>query len=164
MPDGKKNWGMKMDKDREDAALDALFSAGQADALKASDDFLARLTADAEAALPRPMPVTPTPAPFLGGLRGWFAASGLSGAAVLGVWIGFVMPDAISEFTTLTDETVGLYTFLPGADLSDLSQQRHPGRERDDEITIFKNGGGGHLDLMCARLLHQHYQQALQTK
>ena len=50
------------------------------------------------------------------------------------------------------------------ADLSDLCQQKHPGRDRDDEITIFKNGGGGHLDLMCARLLHQHYQQALQTK
>ena len=45
------------------------------------------------------------------------------------------------------------------ADLSDLCQQRHAGRQRDDEITIFKNGGGGHLDLMCARLLHQHYQQ-----
>lgn len=113
---------MKMDKDgREDAALDALFASGQADAPKASGEFLARLTADAEAALPRPIHVAPTPAPFLGGLKGWFAASGLSGAAVLGVWIGFVMPDAISDFTTLTDETVGLYTFLPGADLSALS-------------------------------------------
>ena len=122
MLDGKKNWGMKMDKDgREDAALDALFASGHVDAPKASDDFLARLTADAHAALPRPIPVVPPPAPFLGGLKGWFAASGLSGAAVLGVWIGFVMPDAISDFTTLTDETVGLYTFLPGADLSALS-------------------------------------------
>jgi ornithine cyclodeaminase len=42
------------------------------------------------------------------------------------------------------------------ADLADLCQQRHPGRSSDDEITIFKNGGGGHLDLMCARLLHRH--------
>ncbi len=42
------------------------------------------------------------------------------------------------------------------ADLSDLCQQRHPGRHSDDEITLFKNGGGGHLDLMCARILHQH--------
>lgn len=48
------------------------------------------------------------------------------------------------------------------ADFSDLCQQRHPGRSSDDEITIFKNGGGGHLDLMCARLLHQH-QQKLQA-
>ncbi len=43
------------------------------------------------------------------------------------------------------------------ADFSDLCQQSHRGRSSDDEITIFKNGGGGHLDLMCARLLHQHH-------
>ncbi|MCP4983708.1 MAG: hypothetical protein GY935_24785 [Gammaproteobacteria bacterium] len=42
------------------------------------------------------------------------------------------------------------------ADLSDLCQQRHPGRQSDDEITLFKNGGGGHLDLMCARILHRN--------
>ena len=42
------------------------------------------------------------------------------------------------------------------ADLSDLCQQGHGGRQSDDEITLFKNGGGGHLDLMCARILHQH--------
>jgi len=42
------------------------------------------------------------------------------------------------------------------ADLSDLCQQRHGGRQSDSEITLFKNGGGGHLDLMCARILHQH--------
>jgi ornithine cyclodeaminase len=44
------------------------------------------------------------------------------------------------------------------ADLSDLCLQRHPGRQSDDEITLFKNGGGGHLDLMCARILHQNSQ------
>ncbi len=42
------------------------------------------------------------------------------------------------------------------ADLSDLCRQRHAGRLSDTEITLFKNGGGGHLDLMCARILHQH--------
>ena len=42
------------------------------------------------------------------------------------------------------------------ADLSELCLQRHPGRRSDDEITVFKNGGGGHLDLMCARILHDH--------
>ncbi|MCP4471086.1 MAG: hypothetical protein GY815_10440 [Gammaproteobacteria bacterium] len=46
------------------------------------------------------------------------------------------------------------------ADLSDLCRQGHPGRQSDSEITIFKNGGGGHLDLMCARLLHKHRQNA----
>ncbi|MDH3762337.1 MAG: hypothetical protein OEU50_15245, partial [Gammaproteobacteria bacterium] len=47
------------------------------------------------------------------------------------------------------------------ADFSDLCQQRHPGRQSEDEITVFKNGGGGHLDLMCARILHQHCQAFL---
>ncbi len=44
------------------------------------------------------------------------------------------------------------------ASLSDLCQDRHPGRTGDDEITLFKNGGGGHLDLMCARILHQRHR------
>ena len=42
------------------------------------------------------------------------------------------------------------------ADFSDLCQQRHAGRSSEDEITVFKNGGGGHLDLMCARILYDH--------
>ena len=46
------------------------------------------------------------------------------------------------------------------AELADLCRGEHPGRESDDEITIFKNGGGGHLDLMCARLLHRHCEAA----
>jgi len=46
------------------------------------------------------------------------------------------------------------------ADLSDLCQQVHSGRQSEDEITVFKNGGGGHLDLMCARIIHQHCDQS----
>jgi len=42
------------------------------------------------------------------------------------------------------------------ADFADLCQQRHPGRRNAEEITVFKNGGGGHLDLMCARILYDH--------
>ena len=44
------------------------------------------------------------------------------------------------------------------ASLSELCQGDHPGRESDEEITIFKNGGGGHPDLMCARILHDRIQ------
>jgi ornithine cyclodeaminase len=36
------------------------------------------------------------------------------------------------------------------ADLYQLAQGDKPGRQSDEEITIFKNGGGGHLDLMTA--------------
>lgn len=39
------------------------------------------------------------------------------------------------------------------ADLYDLARNRHPGRQDVNEITVFKNGGGGHLDLMTARFL-----------
>ncbi len=39
------------------------------------------------------------------------------------------------------------------ADLYDLCRGKHAGRTARDEITLFKNGGGGHLDLMTARLL-----------
>lgn len=39
------------------------------------------------------------------------------------------------------------------ADLFGLARGVHPGRESGDEITLFKNGGGGHLDLMVAQHL-----------
>ncbi len=39
------------------------------------------------------------------------------------------------------------------ADHYDLCRGRHPGRQSNSEITVMKNGGGGHLDLMTARLL-----------
>ena len=41
------------------------------------------------------------------------------------------------------------------ADLFQLCQGRHPGRSTAGQITLFKNGGGGHLDLMTARILQQ---------
>ena len=41
------------------------------------------------------------------------------------------------------------------ADHYQLSQGIHPGRTTSNEITIFKNGGGGHLDLMTARYIYQ---------
>lgn len=39
------------------------------------------------------------------------------------------------------------------ADHYDFARGRHPGRRSRDEITLFKNGGGGHLDLMTARFV-----------
>ena len=40
-------------------------------------------------------------------------------------------------------------------DLFDLCQSRSKGRERSDQITLFKNFGGGHLDLFAADCLIQ---------
>jgi len=41
------------------------------------------------------------------------------------------------------------------ADLYQLCQHTHPGRTSDDEITVFKNVGGGHLDLFTVIALDQ---------
>ena len=39
------------------------------------------------------------------------------------------------------------------ADLFQLVRGEVPGRQDAAEITLFKNAGGGHLDLMAARLI-----------
>lgn len=39
------------------------------------------------------------------------------------------------------------------ADHFDLCRGLHPGRQSPEEITLFKNGGGGHLDLMTAGIV-----------
>jgi alanine dehydrogenase len=39
------------------------------------------------------------------------------------------------------------------ADHFQLSRRWHPGRRSAEDITLFKNGGGGHLDLMTARFI-----------
>ena len=39
------------------------------------------------------------------------------------------------------------------ADLFDLCGGKHPGRTSEDQITVYKNSGGGHLDLFTARHL-----------
>jgi len=45
-------------------------------------------------------------------------------------------------------------------DLFDLCQGRAPGRTSDEEITLFENGGGGHLDLMTGQLVWERYRAA----
>jgi ornithine cyclodeaminase len=42
-----------------------------------------------------------------------------------------------------------------GADLYQLCRGAHPGRQSDSEITVFKNVGGGHLDLFAAVALSE---------
>lgn len=42
----------------------------------------------------------------------------------------------------------------PVADYFDLCTGRHPGRQSATEITVCKNGGGGHLDLFLAEYLY----------
>jgi ornithine cyclodeaminase len=41
------------------------------------------------------------------------------------------------------------------ADFYDLISKAHPARESDSQVTVFKNGGGAHLDLMIAHYIAQ---------
>lgn len=43
------------------------------------------------------------------------------------------------------------------ADLYQLCQGEHPGRSSETAITLFKNGGGGHLDLFVALAIARRY-------
>lgn len=47
------------------------------------------------------------------------------------------------------------------ADLFELCRGDHPGRASHDQITCFKNGGGGHLDLFVALLIASAYGLSL---
>lgn len=120
------------DEPQDDQVLDTLFSAAKADAPSLSPAFLSQLQQDADAVMPEPPTGHAKPAapgrtmPFLGNLKTVFTASGLSGAAALGVWIGLVMPDLVTNvvpaLSPLSSDTVALSAFLPGADLSSLSE------------------------------------------
>ncbi len=111
---------MNTDK-REDAALDALFAAERQEMPRPSDDFMTRLKADMETALPRPAPSPRADgAPRFGWLAGIFTASGLTGATLAGVWIGFAMPETLDSFAGDAESTVALSTFLPGSDLGSV--------------------------------------------
>ena len=102
---------------QDDAALDKLLNDAAATRAQPSPDFIARLVADAEAHVPQkaaPIRTAPRRTSWLAGI---FTASGLSGAAIAGVWIGFAMPDTLDSFDFTADTSVALTTFLPGADL-----------------------------------------------
>ncbi len=105
------------DKNLDDTALEALFTDARKTSAVPSADFMARLAADAEDHLPGPVASVTTPPHRTNWLAGFFTASGLSGAAIAGVWLGFAMPDAIDTLDFSADTTVALSTFLPSADL-----------------------------------------------
>lgn len=111
---------MTMDNDqRDDDALEALFAAGKATRPSLDVNFMARLEADADQAMPKPVRAV-APPPKKNWLAGLFTASGLSGAALAGVWIGFAMPETLDGFSAETETTITLSSFLPGADLGSV--------------------------------------------
>ncbi len=116
-------------KQSEDQALDVLFEAAKNKSPTPSDAFLARLANDADTMVPDVGPgalarqsAPPEKTRVFASLKTLFTASGLSGAAALGVWIGLVMPDIVTTLSPLPGDAVALSAFLPGADLSSLSE------------------------------------------
>lgn len=109
----------------DDEKLEALFDSARRNAPAMDPAFLERLASDMEATLPQPQakPVrTSSQTTFFQRFRGYFAASGLTGAAALGIWIGFVMPETLNSLAEGYDttEAVGIGAFLPYADLTAL--------------------------------------------
>lgn len=116
---------MTMDNDRdEDPVLNALFDAGRSLPPEPSAAFLARLASDADTAVPQPVARRmPGREPHVfERFAALFAASGLTSAAAVGLWIGFVSPEVIIPASPLAEEVTALSAFLPGSDLSVLSE------------------------------------------
>lgn len=108
---------MAMTADQNDIALDRLFEAAQDAGAEPTPDFMARLTADMDASVPVSVPRQTAPALKTSWLAGIFTASGLSGAALAGLYIGFAMPETLDTFTLTSDDSIALSTFLPSTDL-----------------------------------------------
>lgn len=110
--------GSEISKD-DDAALNALFADARAARPALEDDFMARLVADADAALPSAPAFAPTPAPrstFFQFLGGWPTVASMASCAVAGVWIGFAQPETLNMVAGYSSEseTYDLASLLPG--------------------------------------------------
>ena len=89
-----------------------MFQAARDTAPQPSDDLLARLLADAAAqaapvAAPTAVPRRGVLAALLAAIGGWPAAAGLATAAVAGLMIGYVAPDALGDLSGGYLETSG---------------------------------------------------------
>lgn len=90
--------------DRGEPDLDALLAEARALRPRPSDDLMARILADADAA--RPVPAASRPAarprwmaPFLTALGGWPALGALAASVVLGLGLGVTQPAVLSGLT-----------------------------------------------------------------
>lgn len=109
----------------DDDLLDGLFAEAAARREAPSDALMARISADAEAHQPRPRPA-PLPVPrqkaagrgVFGTLSDWFgggiALTGMSAAAVSGLYLGLAQPAAIQALSeAVTGGTVDSVELLP---------------------------------------------------
>ena len=126
------NWGLKMTRpDQTDDMLDALFDAARGDArADASPDLMARVLADAEAALAenapaeRPRTRGGLLSQLFALLGGWPALGGLAAATLAGVWIGIsaetLMPAQVS--TLIGTDSLSTWSEFSGGMLYALEE------------------------------------------
>ncbi len=93
-----------------------------------SDDLMARIMADAQAHMPRPMAARRPDGwrAVLAVLGGWLPVGGLAMATAAGLVIGMFMPDALGAFAG-----DGFVTGAGAYDLSDLSPQIYQFSEQE---------------------------------
>lgn len=102
--ENEKSWDTKM-TDKSDFDLDQFFDAARSTPAPASDDFMARVMADAqniadETNAPAPRPKRALWPVILGAIGGWAGFAGMATAAVTGVWIGISPPEILDTVTT----------------------------------------------------------------
>ncbi len=106
---------MRKEAEMNDSDLDDLFAVAKRHKTAVSSDLMARVMADADLHMPRPVVPKRVVAPRVGvwsaivtAIGGAGALAGLSTATLAGVWIGFAQPTAISAVTDVlwTDEAV----------------------------------------------------------
>ncbi len=97
--------------DKNDARLDAYFTAGRKTAMLPSDNLMARILADADAAMPVQAQIQTVLhnnstgffatifATLWAAIGGWPAAAGMATATLVGVWIGFSQPAGLDILT-----------------------------------------------------------------
>lgn len=113
-------------KKSDDMALDSLFEAARDAVPEPTQDFMARLAADADAEAPNfewAAPTVAAPSFFTRASR-WITATGLGGSAALGVWIGVASTDLLNEliYVDAAADDLTLSDFLPAADLASLAE------------------------------------------
>ncbi|MGI9393617.1 MAG: hypothetical protein ACR2OY_03125 [Boseongicola sp.] len=119
------------DDPHNDETLEALFKAARDNPAEPHPDFIGRLMGDADSVVSSQV-ATSSPRKnivWTGLAQIWLPASGLTTVAVLGVWIGLLLPGSQIADSWLTNDAsdVDLTAFLPGADLSQFTDPEADG-------------------------------------
>ena len=113
--------------DPKDNFVDDLFAQARDQTITPSDDLMARVMADADAALPQTAAVQPAAsggffASLLDALGGWPVLSGVAAAGFAGLWVGLAPPDTVEGWAADILGTTTQITLMPDFDALDFSE------------------------------------------